>query len=234
MVFLVAVFFSVILTIDSRPRVRVIETGQFHGDEIRARSGQTWLALFVNKRHSMLRYAKVSVRRVFDEITDYGEGRKTGKKVSVDGQVQPILLIRPVAALKVGPVTTLFHNQKIDFEHGLEKFPATFKLGQRWYVLKVVAAGKNPGCPSTSFPKNARLVLISGRSQQVLYTLDDCGNDPSWYVLWVGDLDRDGKLDLYVNVTQHYDVSERKLFLSSEAARGKLVREAGTFETWGC
>src|SRR5438046_1747279 len=147
MVFLLSVFFSVILTIDSRPKVRVIETGQFHGDEISARSGQTWLALFVNKRRSMLRYAKVTVRRVFDEIADEGEGRKTGKKVSVNGQVQPILLITPATALEVGPVTTLFHNQKIDFEHGLEKFPATFKLGRRSYVLKVVAPGKNPGCP---------------------------------------------------------------------------------------
>jgi hypothetical protein len=68
----------------------------------------------------------------------------------------------------------------------------------------------------------------------MLYTLDVCGNDPYWYLLWAGDLDRDGKLDLYLSVTQHYDVAERKLFLSSQARRKKLVREVASFEIGGC
>jgi hypothetical protein len=229
-----ALLLSLSLTIDSRPRLKVIETGQFHGDEINARSGETWLGLFVNKHRSMLRYAKVNVRRVFDEVGDEN-GQKTGKKVSVSGQLKPILLIRPATTLNAGPVTTLFHTKEIDFNHGLEKFPAIFKLAHRSYVLKVVGDAKNPEpCASSSFPKNAKLVLISGHSQQVLYRLGDCGNDPSWYLMWAGDLDHDGKLDFYVNVTQHYDLSERKLFLSSEAKRGKLVREVGSFGTGGC
>ena len=75
---------------------------------------------------------------------------------------------------------------------------------------------------------------MSGESGQVLYSLQDCGNDPSWRLLWAGDLDRDGKLDLYVSVTQHYNVSERKLFLSSQADEGQLVKEVADFVTSGC
>jgi hypothetical protein len=216
-------------------RAHVIEPGQFHGYEVSARSGQRWLGLFVNGRGSALHYSTIKVQRVFDEITDYGTKQKTGKRVSVNSRSQPLLLVSQTTALTPGPVMTVFNMKEDDFSHGLEKFPATFKLGRRSYVLKVVAPGKNPEpCRFTSFPKNAKLVLISGRSQQVLYTLDVCGNDPNWYLVWAGDLDRDGKLDLYVNVTQHYDFSDRKLFLSSPARRGQLVREVGSFETGGC
>jgi hypothetical protein len=216
-------------------RTHLIEPGQFHGYEVSARSGQRWLGLFVNGRGSVLRYSTIKVKRVFDEITDYGTKQKTGKRVSVNLPGQPLLLISQTTALTPGPVMTVFKMKEDDFSHGLEKFPATFKLGRRLYVLKVVTPGKNPEpCRFTSFPKNAKLVLISGRSQQVLYTLDVCGNDPNWYLVWAGDLDRDGKLDLYVNVTQHYDISERKLFLSSQARRGQLLREMGSFETGGC
>ena len=35
----------------------------------------------------------------------------------------------------------------------------------------------------------------------------------------------DGKLDLYVQVGYHYNSTQRKLFLSSQAKKGKLVRE---------
>jgi len=217
-----------------RQRPLLIETGQFHGDEITARRGQTWLGLFFNGRKAVLRYSKIQLRTVFDDITDYGTTKKTGKSVSTNGPRQSVFLLRGVIGLRPGPVTSVF-QQEISFERTLEKVPVRLKLGRRSYVLKVVSPDMNPTpCRENAYPRNARLVLLSGRSSQTLYTLDDCGNDPSWCLLWAGDLDRDGKLDLYVNVTQHYDVSERRLFLSSRARRGRLVRQAAAFVTGGC
>jgi len=223
------------LIINSRPRFRVIEVGQFHGDEIHARSGERWLGLFVSGRRSALRYSTINVTKVFDDITDYGTGQKTGKRVRVNSPRQPLLLASNSTALTPGPLITAFKMKEGDYSYGLDQLPLMLRLGHRSYVLKVVAPDqKAQPCPDINFPRNGRLVLISGHSQQVLYTLDVCGNDPNWYLVWAGDLDRDGKLDLYVNVTQHYDLSERKLFLSSQARRGKLVREVGSFETGGC
>jgi len=216
-------------------RAHVIETGQFHGYEIHARSGERWLGLLVMGRRSVLRYSTIKVHKVFDDITDDSPDQKTGKRVSVNSPRQPLLLTSHTNALTPGPVITAFKLKEGEYSYGLDQFPLNLRLGHRLYVLKVVAPDQNPQpCPSINFPRNARLVLSSGRSQQVLYKLDVCGNDPNWYLVWAGDLDRDGKLDLYVNVTQHYDLSERKLFLSSPARRGKLVREVGSFETGGC
>jgi hypothetical protein len=233
LVFLIAL--AVPSIINPRPKVRVIETGRFHGDEIHAKSGQKWLGLFVDRRRSALRYSTIRVQRVFDEMTDYGSKQKTGKRVSVNSHGRPLLLISHTTALTPGPVITSFKMKEGEYSYGLDQFPLNLRLGHRSYIVKVVGPDqKTQPCPNINFPRNARLVLTSGRSQQVLYTLDVCGNDPNWYLVWAGDLDRDGKLDLYVNVTQHYDISERKLFLSSQARRGRLVREVGSFETGGC
>jgi len=215
-------------------RVHLIETGQFHGDEISAKTGQQWLGLYVTERGAMLRYLRLRVTTVFDDVTDYGTKKKTGKRVSVHSSREPLFLLSRTPMLKAGPVISVF-EEKTNFDRTLEKSPVHLKLGKKSYVLRVVGPTKGSElCRDNAFPRNARLVLISGKSAQTLYSLDDCGNDPSWYLLWAGDLDRDGKLDLYVNVTQHYDVSERRLFLSSTAVKGKPMKEVAAFVTGGC
>src|SRR5215467_9938662 len=119
-------------------RAHVIETGQFHGDEIHARSGERWLGLFVSRRRSALRYSTINVTKVFDDITDYGTDQKTGKRVRVNSSVQPLLLASHTTALTPGPVITAFKMKEGDYSHGLDRFPLTLRLGQKSYVLKVV------------------------------------------------------------------------------------------------
>jgi hypothetical protein len=221
----------------ARPRVKrvhLIETGTFHGDEIAARTGQTWLGLYVAQSGAILRYSKLRVRSVFDEVIDYGTGRMTAKLVGVRSARNPVFLLSHATTLRAGPVTSLFRADP-DFSKGVEKFPVRLSLRRKSYILKVTSADKTPSsCGDGNFPKNARLSLVTGSSLQTLYQIDGCGNDPSWFLLWAGDLDRDGKLDLYVSVTYHYDVSDHKLFLSSGTTKGKLVREVASFVTGGC
>jgi hypothetical protein len=182
----------------------------------------------------VLRYSRIRIRTVFDDVTDYGTKKETGKQVSTNWPHEPVFLLRNVTGLSAGRVISVF-KEKLNFERTLEKIPVRLQVGSRTYVLKVVSPDQNPSpCRDHSFPRNAKLVLVSGKSSQTLYTLGDCGNDPSWYLVWAGDLDKDGKLDLYVNVTQHYDVSERILFLSTHARRGMLVKPVAAFITGGC
>ncbi|NIQ12133.1 MAG: hypothetical protein GWO23_21940 [Gammaproteobacteria bacterium] len=53
-------------------------------------------------------------------------------------------------------------------------------------------------------------------------------------VLWAGDLDRDGKLDILLDLTDHYNVSAPTLLLSSMAAANELVQPVAEFRTTGC
>lgn len=210
---------------------KLIEPGAFHGEEVTARSGEKWLGLHITGENSMLLTYRLTVNAVQDSLVDE-EGQKTGKEVSVDLPLEPLFLIKGTGILKAGPVTTVFDDGS-DLSNLKESSPITLDLAGKSYLLKV-GSEDTAKCPDQPLPRNARLVLVNGETRQVLYTLEECGDDPSWRLIWAGDLDGDGKLDLYVNVTQHYNVTKRKLFLSAPAREGQLVKEVAEFVTSGC
>lgn len=212
------------------PEARVLELGEFHGEEVEAQTGEKWLGLHISDNESMLLNYQLTIETVNDPIVDE-DHQKTGKKVGVDLPLEPIFLVDAESILSAGPVQTVF---KGDYDKTLKReFPVTLKLVDASYELKVIGEDSEK-CGSDGLPQSARLVLTSGESTQVLYSLEKCGNDAGWFLLWAGDLDRDGKLDLYLSVNQHYNVNERKLFLSSQAGKGRMVAEVAEFVTSGC
>jgi hypothetical protein len=213
-----------------KPEMRLLETGAFHGDEVEARTGEQWLGLYVGEHGSLLLPYRLTVKSVADEVVDQ-DGEQTGKQVSVDLPLNPILLVTEGNSIHAGPVTTVFSTRK----NLTSESPVTLRLRGQNYLLQVADGdGSTAKCGFGDLPRNARLVLTASNLAQTLYTLEDCGNDPSWYLIWAGDLDLDGKLDLYVSVTQHYNISQKKLFLSSAATGGELVSEVAEFVTGGC
>lgn len=212
------------------PFVQVLEPGQFHGEEVKAETGEKWLGLHIAGDKTLLLNYKLTVDTVKDELTD-GPDEMTGKKVSVDLPLQPLFLVRAEGIVSEGPAQTIVEGS---FEEPLrEQQPLKVNFGSAAYKLEIVSP-TGEKCDQYGLPKNAKLVLSSVDQSQVLYALEDCGNDPTWYVIWAGDIDGDDKLDLYISLTQHYNVSERKLFLSSQAYGGKLVHEVAEFVVSGC
>lgn len=212
------------------PEARVLEVGEFHGEEVDAETGEQWLGLHISEDGSMLLNYELTVESVEDPIVDE-PGQKTGRKVSVDLPLEPTFLVNADWILNSGKVETVFEGN----HEGLERIsPVALRLTDTSYQLKVVGTEDGEKCWQDGLPKNATLVLTRENTSQVLYSLEECGSDPTWSLLWAGDLDRDGKLDLYVRVTQHYNISRKKLFLSSQANEGSLVQEVAEFVTSGC
>jgi hypothetical protein len=213
----------------ARPRARLLECGGFHGDEVPARTGQRWLGLFASRHGSELAFTPVRVTRFHDDIVDERPRQKTGREVSVRRRPEPIFLVRGADMLQPGPVVTVSSGERPLSHHSNIRL----RLAGQEYRLQVLANRRNA---EEDVPDDARLVLTHGSQRQILYDLR--GKEPEepngWWLLWAGDLDRDGRLDLYVNVTRHYNVEERKLFLSSQAHKGRLVREIAEFVTTGC
>jgi hypothetical protein len=211
--------------------IQVLETGGFHGDEVKARSGEKWLGLFTSEQGSVLREAVLTISRVEDEIVDSGTDQKTGKAVSVNHGREPVLLVKNAPMLKPGKVATVF-QAATDAPFSISAHPkVSLKLHDQPYELRLIGDRHSA---EHALPLNARLLLTDGHANQTLYVLKGWDGDVDWELRWAGDLDGDGKLDLYADLSYHYNVSERRLFLSSRAKPGQLVAEVAVFRTTGC
>lgn len=82
--------------------------------------------------------------------------------------------------------------------------------------------------------KASRLFLESENLKQVLYEWPTGLLDQHCELIWAGDLDGDGKLDLFRALSDHYNVLEHVLFLSSRSSQGNLVQGVAAFVIKGC
>ena len=209
--------------------IQLIETGQFHGDEITAQTGEQWLGLYPAGSDCVLIPSTLTVEAVHDEIVDQDPEVKTGKRVSVDLYPDPIFLLKGAEMLQPGLVATVFEESKSLSNGDIVEL----KLFEKEYQLRV----EGESSPTFDYiTPDSKLLLTIGERTQVLYSLEGSGgiNDPNWHLIWAGDLDGDAQLDLYMDLSFHYNISQRKLFLSTQARKGNLVKEAATFVTSGC
>jgi hypothetical protein len=198
-------------------RGEILFTGTFHGEEVTARSGETWLCLMSTKTGEELKTCTIDVRPVHDLIAE----DNSGKEVSVRGGGDPVLLVRNVPGLKPGPVRTLFLGR------AALRPENTLWIGSGEQAAVWLA--KETGTYSIVLSKGA----IGDKAPQVLRA-DAYDSDEPPKLHWAGDLDRDGKLDLVIDITNHYNLSRMALFLSSLAKEGELVGLAGFFDSGGC
>ena len=75
-------------------------------------------------------------------------------------------------------------------------------------------------------------MLTDGTRSQVLYSVDGFADGPHFQIEWAGDLDRDGRLDLVVNLSRKYSHHPYRLLLSTKASAVEIVGEAAIFETF--
>lgn len=203
--------------------IQILFPGQFHEGETPAKSGQHWMALIDEGQGSSLRNVSIHVERV----TDVGEGpgKKSGKAVSIATPTEPesvVVLLRGLP-LREGAVPTARYSGEGDAEKPLH---ITLPNATTTYELAISCDGRD--CP---------LTLSENGTAQPLFVFHD---DPSardfkgLRVIWAGDLDLDGKLDLLVDVSNHDNASDTALYLSSKAKSGELVGLVAMLQTVGC
>lgn len=199
--------------------------GDFHGNEPVARDGQRWLALRVDAEgRARLEQTRLQVSAVEDPILD-GPGQATGRRVQADGAESLAFLRGP--ALRGGPVDTAQVESL-----GLGGLPdARIVLAGHTYRLQTECAPFAPapdGFPQMRLSPHCRVLLYRGDARAVLMEApatrirtDDgteytsFGNDATPALLFAGDLDRDGQLDLLFDVSDHSNLQRPTLFLSS-------------------
>ena len=208
------------------PQIRLVETGEFHGDEVSAKSGESWLGLFPSAGGFALLPTTLKVEAVHDPIVDDDPKEKTGKKVGVSSALKPVFLLSGASMLNRGAVTSVFSEERSLGNGDV----INLNLGGNKYQLRVIS---NDPTPARYLVHNSKLLLTGRTKSQVLFSVGE-HTDAGWSLLWAGDLDGDGKLDLYMDLNTHYNTSQRRLFLSTQATRGSLVKEVAVFSIVGC
>jgi hypothetical protein len=159
--------------------------------------------------------AELIVRPLADPDDIYEEDR-----VTVEWRPGKLTFaVRCMPAVRAGRMeSALVVNHELQFDGPLE-----IALGKRRYIVRLERLNQNLA--------DARVVLSDGTVRQVLYSTDGFVDDPHFYVEWAGDLDRDGRLDLVVNLSRKYSMHPHRLLLSTTAKESELVGEAAVFVT---
>jgi hypothetical protein len=223
----------------SGPSSRLLLPGTFHGGEVVVENGSTWLAVVPQLNHGyVIEEAEVVVETVFDPIVD-AEGEVSGVQISAPSCLRtPLFLVRGMDAIQTGFFdTSVSDPTRIRIN---EPFPITV-FSRRHYALIIEY---DPEVPTTvdNFVE-CPLVLVHELGRQVLATFTihappegdlSFASEAVPMILWAGDIDRDGKLDLLLDLTNHYNVSAPAFFLSTAAGDDQLVAEVASLHITGC
>ena len=209
--------------------------GSFHQGEAVARNGERWLALRVQADDVRLETTRLRVRTVFDEIVD-AESQATG--TDVDSDKTDVLTYLRGTGLHAGPVK----QARIEDAAGDSGLIAqTLTLGDKAYRLAtrceadaVIHGALTCGIDLIEGERRQTLVRMSGQHHQGDPAGMSLGGDASPHVIFAGDLDRDGKLDLIFDTTDHYNLSRPVLFLSGAAEGDELLHAVAEHSAVGC
>ena len=209
--------------------IQLLQVGAFHGDEVSAESGEVWLGLYSTPDGYALIPSRITVATVYDPFVD-NAGEKTGKVVSVEGQTLPLFLIKGLNTPERESIKTLSVEQTI-LSPGKS---LNFRLDDKTESYLTAYGEGDVGPNGFTSLENYSLELSQGQlSQELLAYSSTNGAIPT--LLWAGDLDGDGQLDLVINATPHYAIaSAPMLFLSSMAKGGNLVQKVAIFIATGC
>ncbi len=139
--------------------------------------------------------------------------------VTVQSRPDVTFAARCIPQLRTGPIVSAgIANWSLQSDG-----PLSVTLVGREYQLYIESARADQA--------DAQIVFTEGGRRQVLYSADGFTDEPHYDVVWAGDLDRDGQLDLVVNLHRKYSWHPYRLLLSSLASKGQLVGDAALFET---
>lgn len=213
---------------------KMVLPGSWHGNEVVAKDGERWMALVEDQGGFDLREVVIAVEFVEDAVLDTPPG-KTGRRVSVASGVEPLALLRSLPRLEPGPVKTAVVDDR-NFNAGT---PTGLYFEGIVFELELKCDEADYGKELADCP-----ILLSGDGrQQELRSYpvfrpgmvdQSIASEALPQVFWAGDLDRDGRLDLILDLTDHYNVSAPTLLLSSPAKEGELVAPVAVFITTGC
>ena len=210
--------------VSANSTVKILTTSQFYGDEVWPEAvNQSWIGLFKSDSTSYLKEIEPKFERIKDVIFDE-EDELSGWKVTTDIEDKCILLITGLD-LTEGVIPT------IDINNARPLPSDTISLDMGNSSTKIVIDGIN----HNGFLANYKMKLFrSETNEEQIIVAKRNFDDQMINILWAGDIDGDGKVDLIIDTARHYNVKAPTLFLSSQAKGKKIVECVAILRTLGC
>lgn len=208
----------------------LLQPGMYHDEEVPPRlAGNDWLAMTCDEVRCALVPASVHIRMP-SEPNVGGDYREV---VTSTPFMNTYFLVRG-SRLTAGPVTAAdVENPDFDLNAvtkttlGVTKYTLRFRCSDQLNEFDMMPCA---------------LVLSDGNREQEIATIDTVydagrrvfGGHGFPGVMFAGDLDGDGELDLLIDISDDDNSHEPTLYLSSAATSGKLVRKVASFSSVGC
>lgn len=217
--------------------LKILRTGDFHDDEVWDNADhETWFGLFKSEQGFYLKKTKVNTQRVNDPIVD-SENEKTGWEISTNNKDVCLILIshkEPLTFLTDRNVKNVAFSKN----HIYPGDTLTFKyLGIEY---KIFATGKKKKISPESEQFDVQdyklyiKAIIEGQNRTSLLVAQPNFDDNMISVLFGGDIDGDGILDLIIDTSRHYNKTSPTLYLSLPAENGEVVKLMGSHSSVGC
>lgn len=217
------------LFFDEKPSsgIRILRTGDFHGDEIESGTEQlTWYGLIKSVDSFELQKVKLEVHSRHDPVVDEGD-ESTGKSLTITDELESIILINGLEPVEEGEIYSVELKNKVLYPGE----SMSLKLGDEWTSISAYG--------TASFDKGIRAYILSISSTRDRYRTRQIFagtqgfDDAMFKFVWAGDIDRDGAIDLIMDLSDHYNADRLTLFLSSRADKGQLLKRVAEFVNIG-
>jgi len=241
---LLIILFGATVTADP---IHILRIGGWYGEKPRIDAGQDWWGIFPDSAGYLLQQSPVTLS-IIDESAVDPEGGVTRVFVEIPQEKAPLLLVHgldnpiagPLESAKLLPPIWPADQSSPPKLNGF-LFPGqSLRLSLESQEIRLVAIGtvEEAARHHDSVISNYYIVVkqdMNGytvsQKLAVIPRLDNIGRP---HLVWAGDLDRDGKIDLLYNFTEHYTATRFMLYLSTAAEEGQLVGLVAVLNTAGC
>lgn len=209
--------------------------GLLRRTEVVGKTGQEWLVMAETNGQYVIKSATASVRQL--KTISY-PGDENDAKISFGLSGTSLFAFRGIKNVHAGPVTTVYlrptwdeiDRRNLPIEPMKTGFKRELNLKENWYMLRVsYARTKNGEQKGVLVLENNGIQQIVARNSFELAYGATIGD-----LLWAGDIDGDGKLDLYFDEFNEKGYFSGGLYLSSHASEDELVKLAAVFGYAGC
>jgi hypothetical protein len=218
------------VTLNENFPLRILPTFKMHNDEINESDKELeWVGLFENSGRYYTEKVNVNFINVNDPIVD-SESEKTGWKAEILENKDSCLYL--ISNLKNNKRSFVNH---FDIKSKMILPGDTIDIDFMSHNYTLFATGLSQTQTGDWFGvKDYKLYIKQKNSIPQLIISEKGFDDDMIDVLWMGDIDNDGLLDMIIDTSTHYNVMEISLFLSSYSTGQNIIKQVASHRMVGC